>query len=286
MDSDNFAPKTILITGASDGIGKAAARELKLLGHNVVIVGRSPDKTKALGVELDVPFFTADFSKLSEVRSLGVALASAYPTIDVLLNNAGGLFDQYELTEDGLEKTMQVNHFAHFLLTNVLMDTLVSSKATIINTSSIAHKVLSRFDANDINMKHAYTKYRAYGNAKLANVMFTKELDRRYKDSGIHTAAFHPGYVATNFASSSSGLLHAVYRSPLRRLFGFVTPEQGADTAVWLATSSPQTDWESGEYYVKRTVAKSHRSVNDASLTRSLWEQSEQLTHCSYKTYE
>ena len=126
--------KIIVITGASDGIGKAAARELKAKGAKVVIVGRSPEKTKAVARELDVAYYIADFSKLSDVRELGEKLHAAYPRIDVLVNNAGGIFGERELTVDGFEKTMQVNHLSHFLLTKLLLNTLIASNATVINT--------------------------------------------------------------------------------------------------------------------------------------------------------
>ena len=272
--------KTIIITGASDGIGKEAARLLSEQGANVVIVGRSPEKTQAVAEEYGLPFFIADFSRLNDVRELGKKIHSTYPHIDVLINNAGGLFGEREVTVDGYEKTMQVNHLAHFLLTNILLDTLVASKAIVINTSSIAHKTFSKLDISDLNMENYFTPNRAYGNAKLANILFTKELHTRYGAKGLSTAAFHPGIVTTSFASDTTSYLRYIYRAPvLRKLFRLLPAEQGADTMVWLASSTPSKDWISGEYYYKRKIARPHDTANNALIARELWDKSEQMTN-------
>lgn len=271
--------KTIVITGASDGIGLAAAKALKQQGANVVIVGRSPEKTKAAARELDAPYYVADFSKLSDVRMLGKKLKGKYLRIDVLINNAGGIFSKRELTVDGYEKTMQVNHLAHFLLTHILLDTLIASKATIINTASVANKILSNFDINDVNMKNHYTPNSAYGNAKLENILFTRELQKRYGTKGIAAVALHPGNVATNFASNSSSVLKFVYHSPLKHFLRLITPEQGADTIVWLATTKSGKDWQPGEYYYKRKIERAHKFAYDETIAESLWEQSAKMAN-------
>lgn len=270
----NIHEKTIIITGASDGIGLEAARELKKQGANVVIVGRSPKKTKAAGKELAVPYFITDFTRLEEVRTLAASLKKAYPRIDVLANNAGGLFGDREVTVDGFEKTMQVNHLAHFLLTTLLMDTLIKSKATIINTSSVANSLLGDFNIDDLNMKKKYTAGKAYGNAKLENILFTKELNRLYGKKAISAVAFHPGGVATNFGNEAIGLVKFIYHSPLKKYLGLITPAKGADTLVWLATTEPRKDWTPGEYYVKRKIAKANNKAYDPKLATSLWKQS------------
>jgi NAD(P)-dependent dehydrogenase (short-subunit alcohol dehydrogenase family) len=158
--------KTIVITGASDGIGLEAAKQLKKQGAKVVIIGRSPEKTKLAAKELGVPYYVADFSRLDEVRTLAASLKKTYPRIDVLVNNAGGVFGEREITVDGFEKTMQVNHLAHFLLTNLLIDTLINSKATVISTSSAANSLFSDFDINDLHIEKRFTAHKAYGNAK------------------------------------------------------------------------------------------------------------------------
>lgn len=264
--------KTIIITGASDGIGAEAARQLHAKGANVVIVGRSPERTKAVADELGAKYYLADFSKLSEVRKLAEDLRRDFKRIDVLANNAGGIFGKREVTQDGHEMTLQVNHLAPFLLTNLLMDVLVASKATIINTSSVGNKILSKFDINDLEGEKKYTPEAAYGNAKLENILFTKELHSRYHESGIATAAFHPGSVATSFAKGSTSSMRFVYRTFLSKIL-LISPKKGADTLVWLASTKPGQDWNSGQYYIKRKVSNQvNPVVNDANTAKRLWD--------------
>ena len=273
-----LANKTIVITGASDGIGTEAARQLHARGETVVVVGRSPQKTQAIADELHAPFYVADFASLNEVRGLAAKLRSDFPRIDVLANNAGGIFGRRELTVDGHEKTMQVNHLAPFLLTNLLMDTLVASNATVINTSSVANVVYSKFDIRDLEVANGHTQHRAYGDAKLENILFTRELHTRYHQQGISTAAFHPGIVASNFASETNSLMRYIYHTPMRRLF-LISSARGADTLVWLATTTPGQDWQSGEYYEKRSISQTiNAKALDPYLARELWEQSEALS--------
>jgi NAD(P)-dependent dehydrogenase (short-subunit alcohol dehydrogenase family) len=271
--------RIIVITGASDGIGAAAARELAGRaaadgGDTVVIVGRSPQKTAAVAAEIGADFFVADFSKLDDVRRLASELLERYPRIDVLANNAGGIMGDRELTVDGFEKTLQVNHLAPFLLTNLLMDRLVESGARVINTASVANRLFGNIDLDDLGNEKKYTPNKAYGDGKLANILFTRELNRRFGGAGLTTAAFHPGVVATSFASSTSSPLRFVYGLFARFL---LTPEKGADTLVWLATAAPGTDWVSGEYYTKRRIDKPNSQADDAALAAGLWERSAAL---------
>ena len=142
--------QTIVITGASDGIGAAAAGQLRALGHQVVVVGRSPEKTAAVAQALNAPSHLADFADLGQVRALAAELLASYPRIDVLANNAGGLFGQ-ETTKDGFDKTFQVNHLAPFLLTHLLMDRLIESDARVIQTSSAAHRLFGHIDLDDLD---------------------------------------------------------------------------------------------------------------------------------------
>jgi NAD(P)-dependent dehydrogenase (short-subunit alcohol dehydrogenase family) len=270
--------KTIVITGASDGIGAEAARQLHQKGEDVVIIGRSPEKTKAVAEELHSNYYLADFTRLDEVRKLAADLNRDLPRIDVLANNAGGIFGEREMTVDGHEKTMQVNHLAHFLLTNLLMDKLIASKATVINTSSVANKIYGKLDINDIEVANGYTSAKAYGNSKLENILFTRELHRRYNEKGISTAAFHPGVVASNFANDTTSPMRHIYRSPLGKLF-LIKPSKGADTLVWLATNTPGKDWQSGEYYQKRKISQNiNPQATDPELAKKLWEQSAKFT--------
>jgi NAD(P)-dependent dehydrogenase (short-subunit alcohol dehydrogenase family) len=266
--------RTIVITGASDGIGAAAARKLAETGERVVVVGRSPEKTAAVAAELGADYFLCDFAELAQVRQLATALRDKYERIDVLVNNAGGIMAGHELTSDGHEKTFQVNHLAPFLLTTELMDVLAASRATVINTSSAANG-FGRLDLADLNSTRKYSTNRAYGTAKLANILFTSELQNRYGAAGISAAAFHPGVVATNFAAESTSWFRHAYKTVLNRFL--LTSEQGADTLVWLATSAPGRDWVPGAYYVKRALAKANKQAYDPEFAREFWDRSLEL---------
>jgi NAD(P)-dependent dehydrogenase (short-subunit alcohol dehydrogenase family) len=270
--------KVIVITGGSDGIGAAAAGLLKSQGNHVVIVGRSLQKTEKVASELSVPYYIADFAKLDDVRKLAAQLKKDLPRIDVLANNAGGIMGgKRMLTVDGHEMTIQVNYLAPFLLTNLLLDTLIASKATVIATSSVGHTGAGKLDLDDIDMEHGYTRMSAYGKAKLMDILFTKELHRRYHAQGIAAAAFHPGIVRTSFASEfGGGGVSLIYRSFINHLL--LSPAKGADTLVWLATSEPGKDWQSGEYYQKRKIKEPSEQAQDAKLAHDLWELSAKLT--------
>lgn len=269
--------KTIVITGASDGIGAAGARRLAQDGHDVVIVGRSPRKTEAIARELDADSFVADFADLADVRRLAAALDSAYPRIDVLVNNAGGIFGDRTKTVDGFEKTVQLNHLAPFLLTNLLINKLIVSRAAVIQTSSSGARLFGKLSIDDLDLERGFTPHRAYGTAKLENILFTKELHRRYHAQGISAAAFHPGAVATSFATDSDSFMKRIYNSRAGRAF-MITPEKGADQMVWLAETRPGDGWISGTYYERHKPARRNNpQALDADLALQLWERSEQL---------
>lgn len=265
--------KTIVITGASDGIGAAAARRLSRSGENVVVVGRSEAKTTALAAELGVDYFVADFADLAQVRALADKIRSEYPRIDVLANNAGGMSREIQTTVDGHEKTYQVNYLAPFLLTTQLMDVLVDSGAVILNTTSSSQKLLRHATITDLEHTDQHRPFMAYALTKLAIVLFTKELHRRYHASGLSAATFHPGNVNSNFgeASGSRFLLFMKHNVPVVQRFT-LTADQGADPLVWLASSMPGADWVPGEYYSKHRVAKAHRAAYDPRLARELWD--------------
>ncbi|MFD8422711.1 SDR family NAD(P)-dependent oxidoreductase [Streptomyces sp. NPDC059466] len=270
-------PKTIVITGASDGIGAAAARQLRLHGHRIVVVGRSPRKTAKVADELGADGFTADFTSLAEVRKLAADLDAACPRIDVLVNNAGGIFGDRDKTADGFEKTLQINHLAPFLLTNLLMDKLLAGKASVIQTSSVGARLFGRLDIDDLDNDAGYTAHRAYGTAKLENILFTKELHARFASYGLSAAAFHPGAVATGFAAGSKSFMRPVYGNPLSRFF-MARPEKGARQMVRLADGTPGTDWQSGTYYESgRPARRNHPQADDAGLARALWNRSSEL---------
>ena len=208
--------RTIVITGASDGIGAAAARRLRRGGENVVVVGRSQGKTAAVAAELDAEYFVADFADLSQVRALADKIRSAYSRVDVLANNAGAMFTESRTTRDGHEMTFQVNYLAPFLLTTRLMEVLVDSRATVVNTTSSSHKLIRHVSVTDLENTAHRRPSTAYALTKLAIVLFTRELHRRYHPAGLSSATFHPGYVNSNFgdASGSRPILFMKYRVP------------------------------------------------------------------------
>lgn len=271
--------RTIVITGASDGIGAAAAKRLSRSGEHVVVVGRSPQKTKAVAAGIGVDYLVADFAELAQVRGLAAELLARYPRIDVLANNAGGMMGDREVTVDGHEKTFQVNHLASFLLTTLLLERLVESRASVLNTSSVGNKLFGHVEIDDLDAEGGYRASKAYGDAKLENILFARELHRRYHSAGISTAAFHPGGVASNFGSESgSKPMRLVYRTPLRHL-ALIGTEQGSDLLVWLASAKPGADWTSGEYYSGHTraghsIGKANKQAYEPDLARELWDRS------------
>ncbi|PRY66994.1 short-subunit dehydrogenase [Glaciihabitans tibetensis] len=271
--------KTIVITGASDGIGAAAARRLHANGHAVVVVGRSAEKTRHVATAIDSPYFVADFASLAAVRELAAALLDRFDTIDVLANNAGGVFGDRQKTEDGFEKTFQVNHLAPFLLTDLLLPTLIRSKATVIQTASIAARLYGKVDVSDLNNDRRFSANKAYGDSKLENILFTTELHRRYHPQGINAVAFHPGLVESSFASTTTSLsMKMLYANPFTKRM-LVTSEQGADQLVWLSETMPGSAWQSGSYLEKRSIAtRVNPQVRDEQLGRDLWAVSEKIT--------
>ena len=267
--------RTVVITGASDGIGAAAVRELAGRGHDVVVVGRSGEKTAAVAGPLGLRHFTADFARLDDVRRLARELQESAPRIDVLVNNAGGIFDRRELTPDGHEMTWQVNHLAPFLLTHLLLDRLVADGAAVLSTSSVAARI-GRLSPEVLVDDRRWSPQGAYGDTKLANILFTRGLDRRHGPHGLAAAAFHPGGVATNFASGTTTPLRFLYRTRLgRRLM--ITPERGAETLVWLAEGAAGEDWRSGGYFEKRRPARAPSRAADDALADALWRRSAEL---------
>ena len=270
-------PKTIVITGASDGIGAAAARKLKADGHNVVVVGRDPGKTEVIANEISAPFEIADFCDLGQVIELATSLSSKYEKIEVLANNAGVMFGTFQKTINGFERTFQVNHLAPFLLTHLLNKKLIDSSATVINTSSMTAKMWGKLDLTDLNNEINYDEKRAYGTAKLCNILFTRELDRRFRSSGLNAVAFHPGVVSTNFASDPESSFHKIYHSDGKPTMSMITPDAGADQLIWISEGSAGVDWQPGEYYDLRKLGDKPEQASDAELAKKLWEESAQL---------
>lgn len=263
--------KTIVITGGSSGIGAAAAKTCSDLGAKVVISGRS-EETKKLAAELECDYYLVDFTSFAEVKKFAQALLDKFPKIDVLVNNVGAIISDRRLTQDGHEMTLQVNHLSAFLLTNLLQERLERSNALVINTSSAAN-LIGKLDFSDLEREKDYSSMRAYGTAKLMNILHAMEISRRFK--GVRAASFHPGAVSTGFAREGSSFVKWIYDTPLRHLF-LITPKKGADTLLWLIRSEAGKEWQAGEYYYKRKpgIKNSQVTTNNA---QKLWEVSERM---------
>jgi NAD(P)-dependent dehydrogenase (short-subunit alcohol dehydrogenase family) len=272
----------VVVTGASDGVGEAAAFALARTGDQVVVIGRSPAKTGAVAAAVGaaaggpVRHHTVDFADLGQVRELATQLTATHARIDVLVDNAGLIAGRRTVTRDGHELTVQVNHLGPYLLTRLLRDPLVAAGGRVIVTASAAGSgSRAVLDLDDLENAKDYTPLRAYARSKLANVLFTRELARRWGPDGVTAASFHPGLVRSRFGSSSTPLVRVLLASPARLLMR--SPENGADTLVWLATSTPGLDWRSGGYYADRSPAQSHPQSDDRAVATALWDRSAEL---------
>jgi NAD(P)-dependent dehydrogenase (short-subunit alcohol dehydrogenase family) len=274
MSTTRDERRVVVVTGASDGIGAAATRILARRGDDVVAVGRSPGKTRAIAAETGADYHVADFAFLGQVRALAAALQARYPRIDVLVNNAGLIAGaRRAVTADGHELTFQVNHLAPFLLTMLLKDRLAATQGRVISTSSRAGTArAAAVVIDDLDMTDGYSAPRAYRASKLANVLFTRELARRWEPLGVSAAAAHPGIVRSRWGRSGPPAVRLAVSSPLR--LAMRSPERGADTLVWLATSVPGTDWQNGGYFADRKPAAAGPAADDPDLAAGLWDRS------------
>lgn len=273
--STSLNGKTLLITGATNGIGRVAARELASLGGQVVLVSRSPEKCAAVVEEIKqatgnprVEFIAADLSSQEGVQHVAHEFKKRHTRLDVLLNNAGALFIARQLSADGIEMTLALNHLSYFYLTILLLDVLkASGPARIVNVSSDAHKG-ARINFDDLQMEKGYTGLGAYGQSKLANVLFTYELVRKLEGSRVTANALHPGFVNTGFAKNNGWLVKFgmdVLLAPFQR-----KPEEGAKTSIFLA-ASPEVEGVTGKYFENsKAIPSDPASYNHASAER-LW---------------
>jgi retinol dehydrogenase 12 len=269
-----------VVTGATSGIGKAAAAALAKRGAEVIVVGRDPARAEATAAAIQADgapppkVEIADLSVTEQVRALAGRLDQSLDRIDVLINNAGLVLNERQVTKDGFEYVFAVNHLAPFLLTNLLRPKLTASApARVITVSSGAHTA-AQLDLDDPNLEHDWSSWRSYSNSKLENILFTRELARRLDGTGVTANVLHPGVVRTGFGRDAKPLMRIGIT--IARPF-LLSPERGADTIVYLA-SAPEVAGKSGGFYEKRQLREPSPAARDDALARRLWEVSERLT--------
>jgi NAD(P)-dependent dehydrogenase (short-subunit alcohol dehydrogenase family) len=281
--AENMTGRVCVVTGASRGIGRAAAGGLARQGASVVLVVRRSEDGMKVSREISAAggptpeVVSADLSSQTSVRDAVAELRHRYPHLHVLINNAGIITRQRELTVDRIEKQFAVNHLAYFLLTNLLLGQLLAgAPSRIINVSSGAHAGAT-LDFDDLQGERGYDATRAYSQSKLANILFTYELSRRLRGTGVTANCLHPGVIGTKLLADYMGV--PVAGGALARTFG-ASPEEGADTILFLA-SSPEVEGVSGKYFERRLPRRSSPQSYDEAAARRLWQLSEQLTGLS-----
>jgi NAD(P)-dependent dehydrogenase (short-subunit alcohol dehydrogenase family) len=272
--------KVVVITGATSGIGQVAAEGLAGMGARLVLVARDKVRGQATlarlrerapGISHSIHY--ADLSRLVEMKRVAAEIAAAESRIDVLINNAGALFTSRQVTEDGLERTFAINHMAYVVLTHGLREQLIASApARVVNTASAAHN-RAQLDFNDLQSAHGYRGFKVYGRSKLCNILYTRELARRWAGTGVTANSLHPGFVATRFGDQSGGLLS--YIVGMAKMFA-ISPEKGADTIVYLASSLEVAHVSGGYFYKCRPAMPSKEAQDDAAANR-LWQESTRL---------
>jgi NAD(P)-dependent dehydrogenase (short-subunit alcohol dehydrogenase family) len=273
--------KTVVITGATSGIGEVAALRLAEQGARIVFTAR--DKTRAEDTlaklhkasRADHTFHLADLSALVDMKRVGAILAGE-PQIDVLINNAGALFNHRTETVDGLEMTFALNHMAYFVITNLLLPRLASG-ARIVTVASGAHRG-AKLDFDDLQSRRGYTGFAVYSNSKLCNILFNRELARRLNTEkappGVTANCLHPGFVATRFGDNSGGLMRTLLK--VAKPIGAIAPEEGARTIVYLA-SSPEVADVTGTYFYKCAPATPTKAAQNDADAAKLWQVSQDI---------
>lgn len=274
--------KVVVITGATSGIGLIAAEQLAGYGSRLVIIARDKVRgesalerlrTRAADPGHRVQY--ADLSRLNDMKRAALTIAAAEPRIDILINNAGAIFGRRETTRDGLEQTFALNHMAYFVLTEGLRERLIAAAPSrVVNTASNAHRK-GHLDFGDLQSESNYSASKAYGTSKLCNILFTRELARRLAERKVTANCFSPGFVATRFGCGAGGLTAAALR--VGKLFAR-TPEQGARTLTYLATS-PDVAEVSGEFFYECSPGMITAEARDDGASRRLWQESERILY-------
>jgi NAD(P)-dependent dehydrogenase (short-subunit alcohol dehydrogenase family) len=262
--------KVCVITGATSGIGLVAAERLAAMGARLVLVGRDKARGEAALAQIrrQVP--------RAELRIHYAEIAALEPRIDVLINNAGAMFNERRVTQDGFERTFALNHMAYFVLSNRLKERLMAAApARIVNVASDAHRG-NTLDFGDLQSAHGYRGFTVYGRSKLANILFTRELARRLAGTGVTANCLHPGFVATRFGDNNSGLFRLGLGFAKR--FFALSPEAGAETIVYLA-AAPEVADVTGGYFAKSRPATPTAAARDDTAARRLWEESARLAN-------
>jgi NAD(P)-dependent dehydrogenase (short-subunit alcohol dehydrogenase family) len=274
--------KVVVITGGTSGIGQVAAEKLAGMGARIVMVVR--DKSRAnstlarlrqIAPALNHTVHFADVSTIADVRRVGLEIAAVEPRIDVLLNNAGAMFFDRQVTVDGLERTFATNHMSYFVLTLALRPQLAAAAPSrVVNTASDAHRG-AKLDFDDLQCEKKYKSFTAYGRTKLCNILFTRELARQFAGTGITANSLHPGFVDTRFGDGGHGAFFQAFR--VAKNFA-LTPEKGAETIIYLA-SSPDVASVTGEYFTKCARATPTSEAQNDDSARRLWSETEKLTN-------
>jgi NAD(P)-dependent dehydrogenase (short-subunit alcohol dehydrogenase family) len=271
--------RTVLVTGGTGGIGRATAAGLAVMGARIAITGRDRGRAEAAAGEIRTPdgppveAFVGDMSAQAEVRRLADEVLAALPRLDVLVNNVGGFWNTRHVTADGLERHFALNHLAPFLLTHLLADRLVeSAPARVVTVSSDAQR-MGRIDFDDLQGERSWSGQRAYNQSKLANVLFTYELARRLRGTGVTANVLHPGVVRSGFGAEDPGRIQRLI-TPFMRFWK--SPEQGARTPIHLA-SSPEVEGVTGQYFRDGKPGRSAKRSYDEADALRLWEVSAEL---------
>jgi NAD(P)-dependent dehydrogenase (short-subunit alcohol dehydrogenase family) len=276
--------KTVLITGASSGIGKETARAIASLGATTIIVGRNTQKTAAARKEIasetgntSIESLTADLSSMKDVRRLAGEILAQHNRLDVLVNNVGAVFMDHQVSADGYEMTLALNHLAPFLLTRLLLGALHASPAArVVTVSSEAHRG-THLDFDNLQNERGYNAWKAYGQSKLANIYFTYALAAYLDGTNITANCLHPGFVASNFGRSNGGIFEPIFR--LAQIFA-ISPESSAQAVAALA-AAPEVEGVTARYYNRTKETRSSEISYDMNIAKTLWDASMELTRLS-----